>query len=862
MTLVCIMKKLFRSFIATTAIFLAGITSAQAAGIVFIFGNNVTAERQTALLAAKAEIEQLINFRQNIKVSVSFDDLPCSEFSAVLGSAGPQNAYHSFTGAPQSNVWYVSAQAADIGSASAMAESSHIQGQFNNRLGQSGCLTGTTWYFGTDHNPGSNQVDFLGTAVHEMMHGLGFLSFIGSNGVFSSGLIDNYSSFLMDASTGKSWKTMTNGERAASIVSDGDLVWTGAKTSAMSSLLSAGVNAGRVQLFAPSSYQGGSSTSHFDDAVHYDSDADEVMEHQYEFPNESVMASAAFCDMGWLLLRDTDGDGIDDCQDDEPLSPPPPDTDGDGVSDNLDAFPNNDAAAVDSDGDSMPDAWLPGNPYGCTPNAATCNGLTLDTDSDNDGVADTTDNCPLIANADQKDYNSNGQGDACDPMPMPSVDGLVTKDKTGTVVAFAGDFDGDGYGDFVVGTPGHDVPASPPLKAISSAGKVEIISGATELPIFPLTGSVAKDGFGTAVAGNADVNGDGIADVVVGAPLADDVDNGLKNVGMISVIYGCTAPCTVQHEERYGTETNAMFGAAVALGDFNDDGNADVAVGIPKAVNAQGVKPLKQAGEVKVLSGSNLDAVPLLDVYGETANARAGTALAMGVWDTNPGDELMVGAPNDDDTDDGLTDAGSVRVYSLSNGTTADFFEYGTAAKDYFGAAIAAGADVDGDGLKDWVVGMPGADVFVNGVKKKNAGSIRIFRGSTISLHPELDPLLGAATNEGLGSSLALGDVNDNGFADIVAGTPKAANPTAVPKAIAATGRVRIYFMDGSSFQVLGEPLYGMKKGDLFGASVSAGDIDGDGKADLIIGIPGKDVQSVKLQKDAGGVTVISGADL
>ena len=76
MTLVCIMKKLFRSFIATTAIFLAGITSAQAAGIVFIFGNNVTAERQTALLAAKAEIEQLINFRQNIKVSVSFDDLP------------------------------------------------------------------------------------------------------------------------------------------------------------------------------------------------------------------------------------------------------------------------------------------------------------------------------------------------------------------------------------------------------------------------------------------------------------------------------------------------------------------------------------------------------------------------------------------------------------------------------------------------------------------------------------------------------------------------------------------------------------------------------------------------------------------
>ena len=858
------MKKSFQFLIAATVICLASVTSAQAAGIVFSFGNNITPDKQAALLAAKAEVEQLINFRQNIKVSVSFDnDLTCSESSAVLGSAGPQNAYASFPGAPQSNVWYVSAQAADIGVAGAMDDVSHIQGQFNNRLGQSGCLTGITWYFGTDHNPGPGQIDFLGTAVHEMMHGLGFLSFIRNNGAPLQGRLDNYSTFLMDASTGESWTTMTDAERAASILNDGDLVWTGAKTTDMSSLLSAGVNAGRVQLFAPSAYQDGSSTSHFDDAVHYDSDADEVMEHQYEFPNESVMASAAFCDMGWLLARDSDSDGIDDCQDDEPLSPPPPDTDSDGVSDNLDAFPNNDAAAADSDGDNMPDAWLPGNPYGCAPNAATCNGLTLDTDSDNDGVADATDNCPLIANADQKDYNSNGQGDACDPMPMPSVDGVVAKDKTGAVVAYAGDFNGDGYGDFVVGTPGHDVPPVPPLKAISSAGKVDIISGTTGLPIFSLAGSVAKDGFGTAVAGNADVNDDGVADVVVGAPLADDVSNGLKNVGMISVIYGCAAPCTVQHEERYGTETNAMFGAAVALGNFNSDDNADVAVGAPKAVNALGIKPLTQAGAVMVLSGSALQAAPLLEVFGETAKAKAGTAVALGVWDTaTPEDELMVGAPYDDDTDDQIADAGSVRVYSLSGGTDEIFFEFGDALKDYFGAAIATGGDIDTDGLQDWVVGMPGADVIVNGVKKKNAGGVRVFRGSNISLHPELDPLLGVDTNGALGTSVALADINNDVYADIIVGAPKAANPTAVPKAIAATGSVRIYSMLSGSLQLLGSPLYGVKKGDLFGASVSAGDIDGDGKADLIIGIPGQDVPSIKLQKDAGGVDVVSGADL
>lgn len=838
------------------------VANAQAAGIVFSFGANVTPEKQAALEAAKAELEQIIHFRQDVKVSVSFSNsMDCDESSAVLGFAGPQTAYRDFPGAPQSNVWYASAEAADLGSTFAMDDAVHIAGQFNNKLGQSGCLSGTTWYFGTDHNPGSNQVDFLGTAVHEMMHGLGFLSFVGSDGALNGGFMDNFSTFLRDASTGKNWSDMTDGERATSILNDGNLVWNGAKTIAMDSLLSAGVNGGKVQLYAPSSYENGSSTSHFDIAVHYSSDADEVMEPYDAFPQESIMASAAFCDMGWELARDTDGDGVNDCDDADPLVAP--DADGDGVFDTQDAFPNNDAAAVDSDGDGMPDAWLPSNPYGCAPAATTCNGLTLDTDNDNDGVPDASDNCPLIKNADQKDYNSNGQGDACDPLPMPNKVGQVAQDKTGAVVAFIGDFDGDGYGDYAVGSPGFDIAAVPTVSpAIKDVGRIDIISGKTGLNLFELSGANPKDGFGSAVVGNADIDGDGYADVVMGAPLADDTDNGLKNVGMISVIYGCSGTNCAQHEEYYGTEVNAMFGAAVALGDFNNDGKADVAVGIPKAVNAQGVKLLKQAGEVKILSGNDLNAPPLLDVYGKTANAHAGTALAMGIWDTTPGDELMVGAPNDDDTVDGLTDAGSVRVYSLSNGINEDFAEPGTAAGDHFGAAIATGGDIDTDGLKDWVVGMPGADVLVNGVKKKNAGGVRVFLGSTISLHPELSPLLGTDTNGGLGSAVALGDVNGDGYADIIAGAPKAANPTAVPKTISATGSVRIYSKNSGSLQLLGEPLYGTKKGDLFGASVSAGNIDGDGKAEVFIGAPGSDVLTTKLQKNAGGVVLVRGAGL
>lgn len=845
------MKAAITRYVAAGMLMLLCATSAQAAGIVFSFGANITPEKQAALEAAKAELEQIIHFRQNVKVSVSFSNsMDCDESSAVLGFAGPQTAYRDFPGAPQSNVWYASAEAADLGAAGAMDDAVHISGQFNNKLGQSGCLSGTTWYFGTDHNPGSNQVDFLGTAVHEMMHGLGFLSFIGSDGALSGGFMDNFSTFLRDVSTGKNWKNMTNGERAASILNDGNLVWNGAKTIAMSSLLSDGVNGGKVQLYAPSSYENGSSTSHFDTAVHYSSDADEVMEPYDAFPQESIMASAAFCDMGWQLAVDTDGDGINDCDDSDPLVAP--DTDGDGVFDAQDAFPNNAAAAVDSDGDGMPDAWLPGNPYGCVPTAPTCNGLTLDTDNDNDGVPDVSDNCPLAPNPNQKDYNNNGAGDACDPLPMLGLNGKVAKDKTGMVVAFAGDFDGDGYGDYVVGSPASN----------KGAGKVEIISGKTGLPLFTMNGAAAKEGLGAAVAGNAHVDGDSFADVVVGAPLANDAVNGLKGVGMVSVIYGCSGTNCATHVEKYGTEAKAMFGASIALGDFDNDGKADIAVGIPKAVNAQGVKPLKQAGEVKILSGDDLNAPPLLDVYGKTANARAGTAVAMGVWDTTPGDELMVGAPNDDDVDSRLTDAGSVRVYSLSNGSNEDFFEYGAAAGDHFGAAIATGSDIDTDGLKDWVIGMPGADVLVNGVKKKNAGGVRVFLGSTISFHPELSPLLGTDTNGGLGSAVALGDVNGDGYADIIAGAPKAANPTAVPKTIAATGSVRIYSKKSGALHLLGTPLYGAKKGDLFGASVATGDIDGDGKAEVFIGVPGSDVLTTKLQKDAGEVVLVRGTGL
>ncbi|MCC7516872.1 MAG: FG-GAP repeat protein, partial [Pseudomonadales bacterium] len=471
-------------------------------------------------------------------------------------------------------------------------------------------------------------------------------------------------------------------------------------------------------------------------------------------------------------------------------------------------------------------------------------GDVCDTDDDNDTVADVTDNCPLVANSNQLDWDSDGNGDQCDdPVPTPAdSEGTAKADKRGTAVAFAGDFNGDGYGDYVVGTPNFDVPLpAPSKKKLANAGRVEVISGRNGLVITSLNGVVAKDALGYAVAGGKDIDNDGFDDVVVSAPYADNLP--AKDVGAFYVLYGSADDSRPPSAAFFGTEAKAIFGAALALGDFNNDSTPDVIVGSPKAKDVD--NNLAQAGKVQVFDGSNLSNV-LRTIYGTTAKANAGTAVAAANVDGNAGDEVIVGAPLDDNTNPLalLNDAGSVAVYAFGQ-TSSVWTVHGTTKGSRFGQAIAAG-DVTGSAVAEVLVGAPKDDDTDN--SRKDAGSITLLAsadGTTLVTR------YGANAKAELGTSVALGDVDGDGTPDLVAGAPKDDSPTS-PKVTKDTGSISVW--NGAGYAPM-PSVYGAVKKDYFGTAISAGDINRDNKADIIVGIPGFDApipESTKTIKDAG----------
>lgn len=267
-----------------------------------VTGNSATTlggQRLAALQAAADHWGSALTSAVPVRISAQFNSLDCTAFSGTLGTTGPVSAGRDFPGAPRANTWYVSALANSLAGFDQDPTADDIDAFFNVDIGSTGCLESVGWWYGIGGNTPGGQLSLYETALHELAHGLGFITFVDSAGTKALGFDDAFMVHLEDHSKAKAWPELTNGERAASSIDTGDLHWKGANVVAASGILASGRHAsGHVRMFAPNPYQAGSSVSHWDTVL----SPDELMEPSKTLTFDDRLTKEAFRDMGWLVV--------------------------------------------------------------------------------------------------------------------------------------------------------------------------------------------------------------------------------------------------------------------------------------------------------------------------------------------------------------------------------------------------------------------------------------------------------------------------------------------------------------------------------------------------------------------------------
>ncbi|MFZ1306639.1 MAG: integrin alpha, partial [Ferruginibacter sp.] len=425
-------------------------------------------------------------------------------------------------------------------------------------------------------------------------------------------------------------------------------------------------------------------------------------------------------------------------------------------------------------------------------------------------------------------YHGSASGVSAAPNNTPD-DANQAAAYFGYSVAAAGDVNGDGYSDVIIGAYGFNDGAN------TDEGQAFVYFGsATGLPAIPdYTADDADQAnafFGAAVASAGDVNGDGYSDVIIGAPFYND---GFSDEGKAFVYHGSAAglAATPNSTPDDADQIFAHFGISIAsAGDVNGDGYSDIIIGAWSFDDG-----FVDEGKAFVYHGSatGLSATPnSTPDDADQASVRFGISVA-GAGDVN-GDgygDVIIGAYQ---FDDGFVDEGKAFVYhgsatglSTSPNSTPDDADQLDAR---FGVSVAGAGDVNGDGYSDVIIGC-----YRYNDSFTDEGVAFVYHGSAtgLSASPNSTPDDANQAFAQFGYSVAgAGDVNGDGYSDVIVGAFQFDNGQADEGAAfvyhgSATGIVNTFTAMVESNQATA----------YFGCSVaSAGDVNGDGYSDVIIG--------------------------